>query len=167
VSGDTRADAAVKSILLRLFGNALLNEKRILEKDSPVAIHAFRVALRRSRSLLAFSHGILPESRIRSARKTLAWVMADSNVIRDRQVMQEKLKNSAPELPRQCRKTFLAFRQVLQEDIAHELVHLRKQLQANATRLLNRVGSITCASSRLPGPACILPALLFPEYQPR
>ncbi len=130
MSGDTRADAAVKSILLRLFGNALLNEKRILEKDSPVAIHAFRVALRRSRSLLAFSHGILPESRIRSARKTLAWVMADSNVIRDRQVMQEKLKNSAPELPRQCRKTFLAFRQVLQEDIAHELVHLRKQLQS-------------------------------------
>ncbi len=129
-SGDARADAAVKSILLSLFGYAQLNEKRILEQDSPVAIHAFRVALRRSRSLLAFSHGILPESRIRMARKTLAWVMADSNVIRDRQVMQAKLKNCAPELPTQCRKTFLTFRQLLQADIERELVHLRKQLQS-------------------------------------
>jgi CHAD domain-containing protein len=129
-SQDARADTAVKNILLKLFRIIETNEARILERGSPVAIHRFRVAVRRSRSLLSFSHGILPESRIRVARKSLAWVMADSNAIRDRQVMQGKLKAIQAELPGPCGKTFLAYRRYLQAEIEAELRHLQKQLQS-------------------------------------
>lgn len=60
--------------------------------------------------------------------------MEDSNAIRDRQVMQGKLKTIQTELPGSCRKTFLSYRRFLQSEIDAELKHLQKQLQSKRYR---------------------------------
>jgi len=80
---DARADEAVKYIFRRLLAIVRANEHCIQEDIDSECLHDFRVALRKTRSLLTQTRGVFPPDVTERFRKDLSDVMSVTNDLRD------------------------------------------------------------------------------------
>lgn len=111
-----RADAAVRVILRHLLKTMTANEDGICRDLDPEFLHDFRVAVRRTRSLLGQVKSVFPEPRLRRFRAEFAWLGQVTGTARDMDVYLSKFAGFKTSLP----ATF-------QEDLTPLLGHLRAQ----------------------------------------
>lgn len=123
-----RADVAIRHLLSHLFDIIEQNERIVVDTADAEAVHDFRVAIRRSRSLLANSHGILPRRVTEPARNNFAWLMSNSNRVRDLQVLLEKLDGFVEALPKACEEELHAFRLAVQKQLDLAIRQMQRQL---------------------------------------
>ncbi|MFQ5660808.1 MAG: CHAD domain-containing protein [Gammaproteobacteria bacterium] len=81
-----RADVTIKQILYDLLGVMEQNEEGILQDSDPEYLHDFRVAIRRTRSLLGQIEGVLPERRITRFGRDFSWLGNITGPCRDMDV---------------------------------------------------------------------------------
>lgn len=113
---DLRADLAAKRILKAQCAVLRAQEPGILANLDSEFLHDFRVAVRRSRSLLSQLKDILPERTIATFRRELAWLGTVSSPARDADV---------------CLLDFPEMERVLPEFLQADLAPLRTLLQAH------------------------------------
>ena len=80
---DMRSDAAIKQIFRRLLTIARANEPGIQADIDSECLHDFRVALRKTRSLLTQTRGVFPPDVTERFRQDLRDVMSVTNELRD------------------------------------------------------------------------------------
>lgn len=104
------------------------NEAAVVDNQDPEALHDFRVAIRRSRSLLKHCEGLFAREPCRQLRRHLAWIAKATGSRRDLDVFIAQLDGHARELAAPERLAPL-----------HALL-LRRQRQAHAA-LIRALGS--------------------------
>ncbi len=106
---------AVKSILQHLLSAMEMNEPGMIARLDTEFLHDYRIAVRRSRSILSQMKGVFPEDGLAFFRKEFAWLGAITTPARDLDVYLlefEKLQNRlAPEM----RDALLPFKDFLRE----------------------------------------------------
>ncbi len=80
---DTRADEASKVILRFLMGVIKTNEPFVIQDIDTEFLHDFRVAVRRTRSILSQVTGVFPDDTTRRFKRDLAYVGRLTNQLRD------------------------------------------------------------------------------------
>lgn len=111
-----RADVAARVILWHLVKTMIANENGICRDLDPEFLHDFRVAVRRTRSLLGQVKSVFPEQRVRRFRAEFSWLGEVTGTARDVDVYLSKFAGLKTSLP----ATF-------QEDLMPLLDHLRAQ----------------------------------------
>ncbi len=99
LAADERADLAVVALLVELARTMEVELPGAVAGDDPECLHRYRVALRRTRSLLRESKGVLPPkatARFRADFKSLQQV---TGPVRDLDVLLADLKDRAGALP--------------------------------------------------------------------
>lgn len=133
---DMRSDAAARTILLRLFETMLANEKGLKADWDSEFLHDYRVAVRRTRSLLGQSKGVMPQRVLEKFRREFSWLGEITTPCRDIDVYLinfDTFKNSLPTLLREDINPFHGFLERHQK-IVHDL--LVKQLESSRYRKL-------------------------------
>ena len=87
ISPDDRADESVRKILYRLFGALCANVEGVLENQDVEFLHDFRVAIRRTRTALSQTRGVLPSSVMDTYPPEFRWLGDVSGPCRDLDVM--------------------------------------------------------------------------------
>lgn len=126
LSPDLRADLAAKRILKAQFAVLRAQEPGILANLDSEFLHDFRVAVRRSRSLLGQLKGIFPERTIATFRRELAWLGTVSSPARDADVCLLDFPEMERVLPEFLRADLAPLRVLLQTHVAtthRDLVH--------------------------------------------
>ena len=112
---DIQSVQAVKSILQHLLTAMEMNEPGMLARLDTEFLHDYRIAVRRSRSILSQMKGVFPADRLEFFKREFAWLGAVTTPARDLDVYLlefEKLQNRlAPEM----RDALLPFKDFLQE----------------------------------------------------
>jgi CHAD domain-containing protein len=101
---DERSDAGAKEILSRLLHDMLANEDGVRQDLDSEFLHDFRVAVRRTRSLLGQVKGIFPAQRVERFRREFAWLGQITSPLRDMHVYLlsfDTYKASLPEAQRE------------------------------------------------------------------
>lgn len=80
---EMRADLAVKRILLTQLDAIRAQEPGIIENVDTEFLHDFRVAVRRSRSVLGQLRGLFPERAVAAFRRDLCWLGTMTGPVRD------------------------------------------------------------------------------------
>ncbi|MGH8579531.1 MAG: CHAD domain-containing protein [Gammaproteobacteria bacterium] len=111
-----RADVAARAILRHLVKTMIANEVGICRDLDPEFLHDFRVAVRRTRSLLGQVKSVFPEQRVRRFRAEFSWLGQVTGTARDMDVYLSKFAGLKTSLP----ATF-------QEDLMPLLHHLHAQ----------------------------------------
>ena len=96
---DQRADIAVKDIFLQLLDTMEKNENGMRQDIDSEFLHDFRVAVRRTRSLLGQIRNVLPKQRVARFKKDFAWLGEVTGPTRDMDVyllMFDAYKSSLP-----------------------------------------------------------------------
>ena len=83
---DQRADVAVKDIFLQLLDTMEKNENGMRHDIDSEFLHDFRVAVRRTRSLLGQIRNVLPKHRIKRFKRDFAWLGEVTGPTRDMDV---------------------------------------------------------------------------------
>ncbi|MGH8614763.1 MAG: CHAD domain-containing protein [Gammaproteobacteria bacterium] len=125
-----RADVAARVILRHLVKTMIANEDGIYRDLDPEFLHDFRVAVRRTRSLLGQVKSVFPEQRVRRFRVEFAWLGQVTGTARDMDVYLSKFAGLKTSLP----ATF-------QEDLMPLLAHLRAQKDLAHRDLARALGS--------------------------
>lgn len=86
IQPEQRADIAVKSIFMRLLDEMEQNENGMHHDIDSEFLHDFRVAVRRTRSLLNQMKSVLPEPRISRFSRDFAWLGKVTSPTRDMDV---------------------------------------------------------------------------------
>ena len=135
---NSRADAATKTILLRLLDIMVANEAGVLNNLDSEFLHDFRVAVRRTRSALGQLKGVLPPTTRERFRREFAWLGTVTTPTRDLDVYLLKYPYYRASLPSQMRPhldPLLAFLQAQQEREHKALV---KSLRSARYRTLTK-----------------------------
>jgi len=96
---DERSDSAVKRVLLALLETMERNESGARENLDTEFLHDYRVALRRTRSVLAQMKRVFPAPKVARFRRELAWIANLTGPVRDLDVYLLELERGAPSLP--------------------------------------------------------------------
>jgi CHAD domain-containing protein len=81
-----RADVALRAILLRLFDIMQANEEGVIANIDPEFLHDYRVAIRRTRSIIGRVRGVIPERARLQLRDELRWLGEITGPSRDMDV---------------------------------------------------------------------------------
>lgn len=125
-----RSDAAARTLLLRLLETMQANEAGLKADLDSEFLHDYRVAVRRTRSLLGQIKGVLPQQKLERFRREFSWLGEITSPSRDMDVYLldfHTLKNSLP-LP-------------LREDINPFHDFLEKNQKIEHHRLIRRLAS--------------------------
>jgi CHAD domain-containing protein len=125
LTADERSDAAAKEILSRLLHDMLANEDGVRQDLDSEFLHDFRVAVRRTRSLLGQVKGIFPAQRVERFRREFAWLGQITSPLRDMHVYLlsfDTYKASLPEAQRDALVPFKGFLERHQEQEHRALV---------------------------------------------
>jgi len=133
---EMRSDAAARTILLRLFETMRANEEGMKADRDSEFLHEYRVAVRRTRSLLGQSKEVLPKPKLDKFRREFSWLGEISSPTRDLDVYLldfDKFKNSLP-LP--LKEDINPFHDFLErhQKIAHQ--RLAAQMESSRYRKL-------------------------------
>lgn len=96
---DMRADQAVRTILLHLLEIMQANQEGLKAGLDPEFIHDYRVAVRRTRTILSQIRGVLPQRKQDRFRREFFWIGQITSPIRDMDILLIRfiaLKNSLP-----------------------------------------------------------------------
>jgi CHAD domain-containing protein len=108
--GDTVPAPAAPALTLGSAGQALVDYLReqvdnlmaldpLVRADAPDAVHQMRVGCRRMRALLAAYRGVLDAERVGPLREELRWLGEVLGAARDSEVVRDRLRAEAAELP--------------------------------------------------------------------
>ncbi len=111
---DQRADVACKRVLGELAAVMAENEEGVLGDVDSEFLHDYRVAMRRTRSLLAQVKGVFPESRIARIREGLRWLSDLTGPPRDADVYLLGFADYQAAVPRRLRPALEPLREELQ-----------------------------------------------------
>ena len=135
---DMRSDAAARTLLLRLLETMQANEAGLKADLDSEFLHDYRVAVRRTRSLLGQIKGVLPQQKQERFRREFSWLGKITNPTRDMDVYLlgfHTFKNSLPLPLREDINPFHDFLEKRQKIEHHRLV---KQLaSARYRKLIN------------------------------
>lgn len=134
VSADLRADLAAKRILKGQLAMLRAQEPGILANLDSEYLHDFRVAVRRSRSLLSQLKGIFPERAIATFLRELAWLGTISGPARDADVCLLDFPQMEHALPEFLQADLAPLRILLQSHVAASHRDLVRRLQSSRYR---------------------------------
>jgi CHAD domain-containing protein len=127
---DMSAADAAREIHLDLLGTMLVNREGMIKDWDPEFLHDFRVALRRSRSILTQLKGVFPETEVQYYRDEFRWLGGVTGPTRDLDVYLLKIP---------------VYRESLTEDARKELEplveFLRKKKRVEHRRLVEALRS--------------------------
>lgn len=112
-----RADAAVRRILLQLFATMQANEAGAIADLDSEFLHDFRVAVRRTRSVLGQLKKVFPPAALARFRGEFAWLGTLTGGVRDLDVYLLKFDSYQAALPAELRhdleplRSFLKYKQ--------------------------------------------------------
>ncbi|MGH8532004.1 MAG: CHAD domain-containing protein [Gammaproteobacteria bacterium] len=110
-----RADLAVAQVLGAHHTIMNRHERGMLEAADSEALHAFRVAIRTSRSVLNQTRGVFPERPYQRFRGVLAWLAGCTGAARDLGVFLEKMPEFRHMIPASLNKGLAPLEAVLHE----------------------------------------------------
>lgn len=129
-----RADAAMRIVLRDLLVNLKANEPGARENLDPEFLHDFRVAMRRTRSLLGQVKGVLPESMTKRIISQLGALGRTTGVARDLDVYIEKFDSYRSCLPESMRSDLNPLLDFLQTKQKNAYDDFRNTLESNEYR---------------------------------
>ncbi|MCG8325695.1 MAG: CHAD domain-containing protein, partial [Thiotrichales bacterium] len=89
---EQRTDHFAKAVFLDLLHEMIQHENALLEKHSEKTLHQFRIAVRKTRSLLGQSKQVLPENRLSRFRREFSWLGDFTSGPRDLDVYLIRIK---------------------------------------------------------------------------
>jgi len=131
---DTRADQAVRVILLHLLEVMETNLPGTIDNIDSEFLHDFRVAVRRTRSALAQAKRVFPEGEIQPFRERFKWLGSLTGPTRDLDVFLLKFPVFRESLPVNSREDFDPFLRFLQEHHREEQEKLARTLSSDKVR---------------------------------
>ena len=117
-----RADVALRAILMRLFDIMRANEEGVRTNLDTEFLHDYRVAIRRTRSIVGHIKGVIPERRRVQLVKELRWLGEITGPCRDLDVYLLNFSDLEALLPQDMRKHLEPLRIYLERhaSLAHE-----------------------------------------------
>lgn len=135
------ADAGVRRVLLYLAATIAVNVPGTLEEVDPEHLHELRVAVRRSRSVLRASKGVLPGDLRRKGRADLGWLGAVTGPARDLDVQLLGWEQDLTELPPHLRSQLEPVRESIEH--AARLAHEDLAVALRSARFVDFLGGWT------------------------
>ena len=127
---EQRTDTAVKSIFYQLLETMKDNEKGIIEDIDSEFLHDFRVAVRRTRSLLGQIRNVLPKRRVTRFKRDFAWLGEVTGPTRDMDVYLLSFNEYKKKLPAEAREDITPLYEFLQRHRHKEHDRLIKLLHS-------------------------------------
>jgi CHAD domain-containing protein len=121
---------AVRVVLRWLLAAIRANEDGVLRGEDPEHLHDFRVAIRRTRTLLSELPGALPERPTDRFRQEFKWLGRGTGPIRDLDVWIEKMSGYEARLPERTRADLRVFESRLRLRRDRERVRLVRALRS-------------------------------------
>ncbi len=116
---DERADRAIRRLLLPLLETMILNEPGLRDGRDPEFLHDYRVALRRTRTLLGHLKNLFPPDPLAHFRSAFKWLGALTGPVRDLDVYLLQMEAYRMALP-----------EAVRTDLAPLEAFLRRERQA-------------------------------------
>lgn len=127
---DMRSDAAVRTIFQSLLETILANENGLKADWDSEFLHDYRVAIRRTRSLLGQSKEVMPQRILEKFRREFSWLGEITTPCRDMDVYLLDFDTFKNSLPLPLRVDINAFHDFLERRQKVEHVLLVKQLES-------------------------------------
>lgn len=117
-----RADVALRTILLRLFAMLRANEEGVVSDLGAEYLHDYRVAIRRTRSIVGRVKGVITERRRLQLVEDLRWLGEITGPSRDMDVYLMNFSDLQEQLPEEMREHIAPLRIYLQRHarLAHD-----------------------------------------------
>ncbi len=136
LEADLRADVACRRILRSLFATMMLNENGIREDTDSEFLHDYRVAIRRTRSLLGQVKYIYPRKQTNYFRNKFAWLGRATNPVRDLDVYLLDIEKYRKKLPAELQDHLHPFGEFL---VRHKEMEHRKLVKVMDSHLYRRL----------------------------
>lgn len=134
---EVRADAAVRRILVTLFDTMLANEAGTIADLDSEFLHDFRVAVRRTRSVLGELRHVFTKATLQRFKREFAWLGGLTSEVRDLDVYLLKFDDYRAAVPDELRADLESLRNFLRyKQHAVQTQHLAAQLQGRRYRKL-------------------------------
>ncbi|VAX13667.1 Adenylate cyclase [hydrothermal vent metagenome] len=114
-NSDIQSVQAVKSILKHLLSAMDMNEPGMLARLDSEFLHDYRIAVRRTRSILSQMKNVFPKDRFEYFKKEFAWLGAVTTPARDLDVYLLEFEKLQNRFVADMRDALLPFRDFLQE----------------------------------------------------
>lgn len=124
------AEVATKAICRRLAEIVEVNLQGTIDDLDPEFLHDFRVAIRRSRSVLREMRGVLSPETTRQARADLKWIQEITGPTRDLDVMLMDWPSMENQVPESMRSDLEPLRTLLAEDRDRYFAAMRRHLRS-------------------------------------
>jgi CHAD domain-containing protein len=108
-------DQALKRIFLFLLDTMCENENGLMSQKDPEFLHDYRIAIRRSRSLLGQVKQPMPQDELKSVEDEFAWLSSLTGPARDHDVMLLELPEYKALLPTYDNQAFASLESYLRE----------------------------------------------------
>ncbi len=138
LSPDMRSDDALAGVLLFLLGIMELNLDGVIRDLDSEFLHDFRIACRRSRTLLTQVRGVFPAPQLSRFKREFAWLSRCTGAQRDLDVMLLDFPEFQDMVPASMRSELAPLQSLLQERRAAAHAGLRKQLKSQRFRTFVR-----------------------------
>jgi CHAD domain-containing protein len=135
---DVKIGQAVVQICLHLVDDMKTNEPGIIDDIDTEFLHDFRIALRRTRSLLSLMKNVLPAESGAYFQKELGWLGSVTGPLRDLDVYLLEKDNYLDLLPKSLRSGMHCFFEQIESRRADEIKILQKHLAS--PRYANLIG---------------------------
>ncbi len=132
----TRADVALKQILLGLLDRIEANEAGTRKGLDAEFLHDFRVAVRRTRSALTQIRNVLPPQTTQRFRRAFAWLQRETGPTRDLDVYLLKMPHYQKMLPPRTKGDLAPLTTLLQERQRESQLQLVQMLDSARYRNL-------------------------------
>jgi len=133
-----RADTAIKNVFNQLLETMKDNEKGIIDDIDSEFLHDFRVAVRRTRSLLGQIRYVLPKRRVTRFKRDFAWLGEVTGPARDMDVYLLSFNEYKKSLPADAREDITPLYEFLQRHRHREHDRLIKVLDSVRYRKLKQ-----------------------------
>jgi CHAD domain-containing protein len=133
-----RADAAVRRVLVELFAAMQANEAGTIADLDSEFLHDFRVAVRRTRSMLGQLKHVFPPATLQRFTREFRWVGALTSTVRDLDVYLLKFETYQAAIAPELRSDLETLRTFLQYKQRIEHAQLAAWLQGARYRALKR-----------------------------
>ena len=127
VLSDSPGRDVIKNALAECVASLLRHDPLVRTSGDPEAVHQARVATRKLRSHLRTFGPLLEPEWLDPLRTELGWLGLALGAVRDREVLLERLRARAQELPEDDRRAAVGLLKILEQEIAG----LRKKLMTD------------------------------------
>jgi CHAD domain-containing protein len=132
IEPELRADLALRRILMALLGVLKANTAGVLVATDTEYLHDYRIAVRRSRSVLGQLHGVFPQRQEQRYTRNFARLAAATSEARDLDVHLLALTSLESGLPAALRGQFGPLRELLQARAVRAHAALNRRLRSTA-----------------------------------